>query len=124
MNRAIALLVLFCSLQAPTVDCPLDRWFAGYNETYFNDSLPKNTTVDFYDFEDVKIIGDSFCFQQKCRIRIARQYQNARPVYLETLLHEMCHIDTWDAHEINPHGPKWQTCMHRLANQNAFEDVW
>jgi predicted SprT family Zn-dependent metalloprotease len=42
------------------------------------------------------------------------------------LIHEMCHIRGFVEHddEFDQHGMKWQACMHSVADQNGFNDLW
>ena len=51
------------------------------------------------------------------------------PAQVETelyLFHEMCHVETWVAsHKLkDQHGEYFQSCMRRLADEGAFNDLW
>jgi len=51
------------------------------------------------------------------------KYNQADTHLKMNMLHEQCHIATW-GQEFDDHGPKFQACMLRLANQGAFNSLW
>jgi predicted SprT family Zn-dependent metalloprotease len=51
-------------------------------------------------------------------IAFNEQYLRGERYAHMTLLHEQCHVATYD--EIQDHGPKWQACMLRLDRMGAF----
>jgi hypothetical protein len=103
----------------------LDSWFAGYNHAYFQDELPK-TTVITKDLTDDRFMALTFYENGAYHIALNPKYNFSTKIERENLLHESCHILIFIEHEeeFDDHGPKWQHCMHRLADQGAFEDLW
>ena len=57
-------------------------------------------------------------------IIIDAQANKAGRVAQMTELHEMCHVAQWGHGDMDPHGPLFQSCMHRLADENAFDNLW
>ena len=59
-------------------------------------------------------------------IRFNKRYEPSGIQARETLLHEQCHVYLKINNEIelDNHGEKWQGCMHMLANEGAFEELW
>lgn len=125
MNWLLTLTLLFSLSPAPPVD--LQVWFAGYNEMYFNDALPKTVLVDWH-LNDPRYLGltDYEEHGEYYHIMLNPEYNKSGKTARLTLLHEMCHVSLRhdDDVEFDQHGPKWQACMHRLANAGAMEDLW
>ncbi len=135
--RLFSLLLLALTLALPInsadADSDLQAWYNGYNQKYFQHELPEagsfsppDVIIDFRlndpDKMGVTVFGsvDGYI------------HMSFNPAFIKstktlrlTMLHEMCHIEGFveDVHELD-HGPKWQGCMHRLANQGAFEELW
>jgi SprT-like family len=127
MKRAIlCLLILFLVLPVsgfPSHDPQV--WYAQYNEEYFWKSLPDDTEVDLVtDLPDGNM-GTAVCadFHRQCVIQIEERSNPVTRSQKITLLHEMCHVATWRQQD-NPHGSKWQACMHRIADRGAFDNLW
>ena len=101
--------------------------FYHFNNGYFDGNLPP--TKISYTYSMNGDIGDSLCdlddsgiVKTNCLIIINGYYDRSQREADLTLFHEMCHVAT--PIEIPDHGPKWQACMHNLANENAFNDLW
>lgn len=100
----------------------LKRWYAGYNEIYFNNALPKNPVIDYGETDPTKMattqkIGPYFV------IRFNPRYTGAYRTALETLLHEQCHVETWVDGEHVDHSDAWRACMDRLYRDGAFKPI-
>ena len=105
------------------VDGPVDlkTWFNSYNEEYFLGALPQNTIVSYGNIDDM---GITFRENDVFHIVIDLKTNRAGRVAMFTELHEMCHESQWNLHEAEVHGPKFQSCMHRLADLGAFDNLW
>lgn len=112
----------------------LNAWYNGYNEKYFQKELPEAGSVSppdvviTFNLHDADKAGITIFGAQDGFI-----HMGLNPDFLKgtktlrlTMLHEQCHIRMFveNAHEFDQHGPKWQACMHHLADEGAFEDLW
>ena len=128
-NSMILLLFLTVMLFAKPIrsdDRHLDTWYATYNHEYFQDELPKNVVIT-RNLTDDSFSAFTFYTDNWFHIAINPRLNIDPGAEKMTLLHESCHIYiavTHEDNEPNNHGPKWQACMHRLANENAFESLW
>jgi len=106
-------------------DAQLQRWYEGANEEYFANKLPKNVTVKWGDLSWDNDIGlTQHRPDGSYTITIDPKENPARSEALLTLFHETCHIATWNSGFLDVHGPPFQTCMLRLAEKGAFQDLW
>lgn len=122
-----ALFVLFAVPVAPAVPDSLELWYQGYNVALFNHELPDKIMIDT-NYRDDRYMAVTD-YQEHAQIYIIRtnpKYNQSPKQARENLLHEMCHMRQLVSGEIefDDHGPKWQSCMHELANAKAFEDIW
>ena len=120
----------------PAVDAHcLQAIYADYNETYFGNDLPKDTKILYApDPDDPTNIGATQCSLDiktekptHCTIYIAPYANVAQPAAIETLIHESCHIATWEAamHDgEGSHGKEWKACMMGVALSGGFDGVW
>ena len=92
-----------------------------FNDAYFDNKLPRDVKIDFSE-TDTNFMGSTSCTKSNvnCTIRFNRKY-NLGPRYADlTLLHEMCHIPTFDERvqgatgQAALHGPEWRFCMLKL----------
>lgn len=92
---------------------------------YFNQSLPADVVIT-HELKDDRFMGVSYRAGGKYWIEINPKYEPSPKQSKAILLHEMCHIELWTEGEDEPddHGPKWQHCMHGLANMGAYESLW
>lgn len=122
-------ILLFLLLLSPNVifsqDRHLDEWYASYNHTYFQDELPK-TVVITRNLQDDRFMAITDYSDGYYHIGINPRFNLSTKTERINLLHEQCHILGFVEHddEFDQHGPKWQQCMHNLANQGAFNDLW
>jgi len=103
----------------------LQSWYSAYNETYFDNSLPKNVVID-YDQHDDQYMATTMKWQNGTfHINFNRNYTGGERVALYTLLHESCHIKTWDSYNVfdGEHNKSWQDCMLRLDSHGAFRKI-
>src|SRR6266481_6001469 len=100
----------------------LYAWYAGFNESYFFNRLPKN--VDIHWASLPKAMGETVKHDDgSWTITIDRETNLTRGEVVLTIAHETCHIATWGS-EFDSHGPKFQNCMVNLAAHGAFEGLW
>lgn len=113
--------------------------YAYYNESFFNNTLPKNTSVVWADIAKeeidtpagkihVFIMGGTHKDQTTgaFTIKIDTKTNVTQVTSNTTLLHEMCHVKTWDrAVELGQdiHGPVFRACIVDLELQGAFTDL-
>lgn len=110
----------------------LQQDYADYNRAFFNDTLPKNVPVTWSDIPRTKdgryvmgnthedIISGTFSIQIDTKSNIAWATADT------TLLHEMCHVKTYDrVVELGQdfHGPLFKACLVNLQMQGAFTDL-
>lgn len=98
------------------------KWQAGYNEEYFLGQLP-NVEVHWADLGALKDMGFTMQRGKGYEILIDRATHPTGRQARETLLHEDCHVATWDK-AFDDDSIEFQNCMVRLANQGAFKGVW
>jgi hypothetical protein len=94
-------------------------WYTSYNETYFNNALPKDTVVDYANHTN-GVLAATTSQNGHLRISFNREYASSALVVQVFMLHEMCHVETWD--EIDEHGVRWIGCMRRLEAAGAIDD--
>lgn len=110
----------------------LDKWYAAYNEEYFNNTLPKDVVIDWGLSGEESIATTIRMSDKRFHIAFNDFYARAERVAHTTLLHEMCHIPTYDEDEgadgafpdltqiQRTHGPQWRACMLRIDGMGAF----
>jgi hypothetical protein len=107
----------------------LDVTYREFNEQYFMGKLPKDTIINFDEKGEfmattVKLKDGRF------KISFNKYYVSAQRVFRPTLLHEQCHIKTWndnpseDDLEVGLHTRSWISCMLILDMQGAFRREW
>ena len=106
----------------------LKVWYDGYNETYFLGQLPKDTIIEYGDPNFGNEASDNMAITikegSKFRIILDRKANYTPVVARETILHESCHIEAWDARDsVDGHGMAWHRCMDRLYSQGAFDGL-
>jgi predicted SprT family Zn-dependent metalloprotease len=125
MNLLLSVLLALSFTAPQNINIRLTHYFESVNDSYFDGTLPKDVIVYSDDAEGNmgltdRCNGNSFC------IHINPKLNTAKPSEALTVMHEACHV--WVESTIGPqfdvHGAVWQGCMHRLANQNAFEGIW
>ena len=108
--------------------------YDSYNAAYFNSQLPSVQVVlqtpppignEVLEGETLHAVGGHWY-----KIYISPKYNITGDQQAETVLHEMCHVKTWEDAEASGisydggHGKNWQNCMKGLAENDAFRDIW
>jgi hypothetical protein len=125
IKRILLILLLTALPITAQQDRHLDEWYASFNHSYFQDELPANTVIT-RNLTDDRFMAITEYENGRYHIGINPKYNISSKSERINLLHEMCHIRGFIEHddEFDQHGLKWQTCMHSLADQKAFEDLW
>ena len=128
----LILAVMFSKTLAPAAMDPLDAWYRGYNEVYFQNELP-NTVYVTHDLIDDHFMATTDRLSNGMYHIAFNVKYGYTPIpggvsvtELRNLLHEMCHVQLFmeNDNEFSDHGPHWQACMYKLARMRAFEGVW
>ncbi len=112
---------------APATPDWLDAWYRGYNVVYFTNELPQTVMISHNLKDDRFMAVTSYDFNGNFyQIEFNIKYGPSPKQEKMTLLHEQCHLEqlVTGQMEFEDHGKKWQACMHRLANEGAFENLW
>jgi hypothetical protein len=116
----IGLAAVLAFSASPTQLEDLKPWYNGYNETWFSNSLPHDTVVRWglpdngNIAETVKLPSGQFV------ISFSEKHASTSVISHLILLHEQCHIKTWD--EFDRHGKQWKACMNSLYDRGAFKN--
>lgn len=108
----------------------LQRAFRAYNHAYFQDQL----SVPTIDMDEERMQATTSCSSGgvDCRIKFNPAFVKAPRTANLVILHEMCHIKTWDEDQdkliLDPddftkHGKHWRSCMSDLDDQGAFRYI-
>jgi len=117
--------VQLCGAPIPTTGAlsvsQLRQAYEEFNEEYFANSLPKDTVVDYgeYDFNDMA--STQRLPDRRFHIALNESYTGGARVARLMILHEDCHIKTW-LQEPAKHGKLWRSCMLQLDLQGAFRE--
>lgn len=108
------------------VDLPkdLDKWYSIYNSEFFNDKLPKDTVIDWGEYDLDRMGSTSVLPDGRFHIAFNEKYCLADRTARMILLHEDCHIATFTETTRDSktwHGPRWRTCMLNLYQVGAFK---
>jgi len=98
------------------------KWYAGYNEQFFLNQLPANTAVHWADLTPLGDMGYTMKHENKYEILVDRELHPTGKQARATLLHEMCHLRTWD--KSLEDGLEFQRCMVDIAAHGAFQGIW
>ncbi len=103
------------------------------NKEFFNDRLPTDVIIDFEEHEPNYMAGTQVEDNGQFHIMINPDMAPAERTEQYLLLHEACHIATWD--EANypdralpptnaeEHGPKWRACMLKIDAMGGFRRI-
>lgn len=96
--------------------------FGVYNNAYFQDKLPTDVVIDFSETRDLYVSVTDRLPDGRYRIAFNKRYVRAMSVADVILLHEACHIPTYDYKDPvdGYHGKEWRACMTNLEIQGAF----
>jgi hypothetical protein len=95
----------------------LKIWYDEYNQQYFENKLPKDVVIDYSGAGGYMAIT-TMLSDGRFHIALNEKYTAAPRVAHLTLLHEQCHVATYD--EIEEHGKRWRTCMLEIDAEGAF----
>ena len=110
----------------------LQQDYADYNQAFFNNTLPKNVPVTWSDIPRTKdgryVMGNTHedVVSGTFLIRIDTKSNITMVTADTTLLHEMCHVKTYDRTvelDQDMHGPLFKACLVNLQMQGAFTDL-
>jgi len=96
----------------------LRAFYAGANQAYFGGQLPEDITIDLAETDPKIMASTTKTASGDFIIHLNKRTVPVRRTSYTSLLHEMCHVKTWDE-TINFHGPKWQACMLQVDAQGA-----
>lgn len=123
-------LLLLCVLAVNVFGAPnptLKQFYDGYNEQYFMNQLPADTTVVYGDPGQDRMGVTLPAGDQAFQIIISKKFNPSTKEALATLLHEMCHVKMNVYHiptDLDGHGPNFTAEMRRLAAAGAFDELW
>lgn len=100
----------------------LNLWAQGINDGYFGGKLP-NVPVQWGDLTLLQDIGITLGNETPNQIVLDRKMNPSDKQALMTLLHEECHVATWNK-QLDVHGSLWKKCMIGLADAHAMDDLW
>lgn len=105
----------------------LEIWYSEYNSGYFQDKLPNDVVIDYGEYNPDFMATTSQLPDGRFHIAFNEVYTKAPRVAHITLLHEMCHVKTFDERDPETvhtlggsHGPRWRRCMLILDFDGAF----
>lgn len=98
----------------------LKDWYNSFNTSFFDSKLPRNVFINRRVSNDnlaiTHNVGDTFVITFSTSFQLGDIYSQA------VLLHEMCHVATWDeVRKGQEHGPQWRVCMFKLKYAGAFD---
>lgn len=104
--------------------------YDNYNAWWFKSTLPRGVTVEWDDNDPKEMADTTGTWTEATGIHLNKAYIKTGRTEQMIVFHEMCHIENWVlASQVmknggDPHTPEWNACMHRLANEKAFEGLW
>lgn len=100
----------------------LNRLYATFNESYFGNKLTKTPKIDM---NETEFMASTLCNNgtTDCVIHFNPKYILAPRAAALTMLHEQCHVKTWETTEQGDHGRKWRSCMLQLDAEGAFREI-
>ena|SRR5208337_305062 len=124
-----------CPVSAPssttgeTDTAYLERVYRTYNDGYFQNRLTQTPKIDM---DESQNMATTICKEDgSCFMHFNFHYVAAPRVARYVMLHEMCHIKTWDKDmqkiggnwEQVDHGKVWRSCMLQLDAEGAFREI-
>ena len=94
--------------------------YLSYNALWFGNELPTDITFGhiYGNSLQAKTLNENGHFV----MLFNPEYNKASSQADLNILHESCHIRTWD--EFDAHGPRWVGCMRDLAARGALDFLW
>lgn len=94
--------------------------FRTANARYFGGKLPE-PAIEFAALPE-EILGDTDLIDGTFHIRLNFIYRKMSVIWIQTLLHEMVHMELW-GRKIKFHGYVFRRRMKELVAQGAFNDL-
>lgn len=94
--------------------------FRTANARYFGGRLPE-PVIEFAAIPE-DVLGDTDLIDGVFHIRLNYFTRKMSVIWIQTLLHEMVHMELWDR-RIKYHGYVFQRRMRELVAQGAFNDL-
>lgn len=111
------------------VDVPyLEKMYREYNEAFFQNKLTKTPKITL---DETTAMATTNCSPDgDCDLKFNLKYVAALRVSNIILLHEMCHVKTWNTdfkwmtgiRYNDDHGKNWRTCMLQLDQTGVFRE--
>lgn len=103
-------------------------WYAGYNDQYFGDKLPRDPIISHEKSAPDEVAHTEYnASQKRFHIVFNTMYPIGERMEHLALQHEMCHIETPEPTEQvakdGGHGPEWRTCMLKMEAMGAWRDL-
>lgn len=116
-------------LASNMINLDLKKWFLLYNKQFFEDSLPRNTQVEWADLRGEGCVG-MYTPGQPPLIQICHRLRqlSSGSIAKYTLMHEMAHVKSdlrgvgWSRR--GWHGEGFENEMLRLAVLGALKGLW
>jgi hypothetical protein len=144
-SLALAAIIIFTGSFAPpknqvhAKDYPVESFvseqrandfYRAYNNEYFEGRLPAANVHFEKNLIDPRnghrVYGITY-FGNPSSIYLEAGFQKEPVITYEDEIHEMCHVavdSSPKGPEFDDHGPRWQLCMTRVAEQGGFEGIW
>src|SRR6266704_3601735 len=107
-------------------DRQLKHWYDRYNREWFSSNLPLSTVILWEPL--VQADGETCNVFEvdhgQFMVKLDPSIKGFPKVWKITLLHALCHLALWPKHPRSQHGKLFQDEMKRLANENAFRNLW
>lgn len=108
----------------------MQKLYETYNESYFQNRLPKVIVIDMSE-SDSGLMASTLCDGDVCNIHVNPDYVVAARTAQLIMLHEACHVKTWnkdvttfgDVTEQIQHGRAWRSCMLQLDAEGANRQI-
>ena len=101
-----------------------------WNARYFRGKLPDIPVVwskKEFSGRRKRLLGSAFfdgLSGKPVSIQLNPLYRRATRIWMQTLLHEMVHVQQWRVPAKQAHGNKFNARMKQLAAQGAFRSLW
>lgn len=109
----------------------VNKWYAATNETYFDNKLPKDTKIEIHEIPpdvhaDFTIAQTTPLGNGQYIIELDPRFNNSGDSEGLSIDHEVCHIFLLqqNGNGDSNHGVRFQNCMKRLADEDAFHELW
>jgi hypothetical protein len=114
--------------EASTISVNLTHLYEEFNEEDYDGRLPKDLIVYSDNAEGNMGLKDDSCeMGERVCIHINPIFNNTASTEAWTLKHEMCHVyidEVLKKPELDAHGPLFQSCMIRIADNGGFQGIW